>query len=47
MVVRIIGESGRRRIDREVKIAIGVLVDLPVCHCFMWFEEFGGSVIVE
>lgn len=47
MMVRIIGERGRSRTDREVKMAIRVFVDLSVCHCFIWFVEFGGSVIVE
>lgn len=47
MVVRIIGERGSSRIDREVVMAIGEPVGLLMCHCFMWFVEFGGSVIVE
>lgn len=41
------GESGSREIDREAKIASMALVDLLECHCFIWFTEFGGSVIVE
>lgn len=41
------GESGSREIDREVRMASRVFVGLFVCHCFMWFVEFGGSVIVE
>ena len=47
MMVWIIGESGRRRIDIEVRMAVVVLGDLLVCHCFMWFDELGGRVIVE
>lgn len=47
MVVRIIGERGKSKRDREVSIAIGVFVGLLMCHCFMWLVEFGGSVIVE
>lgn len=34
-------------IDRDVRVAIEVCVGLLMCHCFMWFVEFGGSVIVE
>lgn len=41
------GESGSREIDREARIASEEFVDLLVCHCFMWFMEFGGRVIVE
>ena len=41
------GERGRRRIDREVSVAIDVLVGLLLYHCFMEFVVFGGSVIVE
>ena len=40
------GERGRRIVEREVRTAVGELVYLLVCHCFMWFAEFGGSVIV-
>lgn len=41
------GESGNREIDKEARMASRGLVDLLVCHCFIWFVEFGGSVIVE
>lgn len=47
MMVGIIGERGSSRADREVRMAVGVLAGLLTCHCFMWFVEFGGSVIVE
>lgn len=47
MTVRIAGDSGRSRIDMEVRMAVGVFVDLLVCHCFIKLVEFGGSVIVE
>lgn len=47
MIVRIIGDNGNSRIDREARMAIMVFVGLLMCHCFMWFVEFGGSVIVE
>lgn len=47
MVAKIIGEIGSKRVDRDVRMAIGVLVGLLICHCFMWFVEFGGRVIVE
>ena len=46
-MVKIAGERGRRRTDREIKVAIGVPVDLLLYHCFMKFVVFGGSVIVE
>lgn len=46
-MVRIIGESGRSEMDREVRIEIGVLVGFLVNHCFILFEGLGGSVIVE
>lgn len=32
--------------DMVVKIAIAMLVDLLVRHCFMWFVVCGGSVMV-
>lgn len=38
---------GRSRADRDVRMAVGVFVGLLICHCFIWFVEFGGSVIVE
>lgn len=41
------GESGSREIDKEARMASGGFVDLLICHCFMWFVEFGGSVMVE
>lgn len=47
MAVKIIGDRGRSEIDREVRVAVRVLVDMLVCHCFMWLVVFGGSVIVE
>lgn len=40
------GERGSRKIDSEARIAVNVLGPLIVYHCFMWFEEFGGRVIV-
>ena len=40
------GESGKSEIDREVRVATGPFVGLLVCHCFVWFVEFGGRVIV-
>lgn len=46
-VVRIMGERGRSRVDREVRMAICGVVGLWMCHCFMWFVGFGGRVIVE
>lgn len=47
MAVRIRGESGRISVDRVARIAVVVFVGLMKCQCFMWFVEFGGSVIVE
>lgn len=41
------GERGSSSMDREATMAMGVFVNLLMCHCFMWFVEFGGSVIVE
>lgn len=32
--------------DRVVRTAIEGLIGLLVCHCFMWFVVWGGSVIV-
>lgn len=46
MMVRIMGEMGRRMTDIVVRMAISTWVDLPVRHCFMWFVVCGGSVIV-
>lgn len=34
-------------IDREANTAIEGFVVLLVRHCFMWFVEFGGRVMVE
>lgn len=45
--MRIIGESGRSRAVKEVRMAIRLFVVLFVCHCFMWFMVLGGRVIVE
>ena len=47
MEVKIIGDRGSSKADREARMAIIGLVGLLICHCFMWFVEFGGSVIVE
>lgn len=47
MVVRIIGESGRRRMDKEVIGGVKVLVGFLMDHCFILFDELGGRVIVE
>lgn len=47
MEARIIGESGRSRVDAEVRGAIMVLAGLLVCHWFIWVVELGGRVIVE
>lgn len=47
MEARIIGESGRSRVDVAVRGAMLVFVGVLMCHCFMWVEEFGGRVIVE
>lgn len=44
--MRIIGEMGRSMTDMVVKMAIAMLVGLPVRHCFIWFVVCGGSVIV-
>lgn len=41
------GDSGSSRVDVVARMAIMVLVGLLICHCFMWFVEFGGSVTVE
>lgn len=46
-MVKIIGDRGRRETDREARVAVRVLVDLLMCHCFIWLVEFGGRVIVE
>lgn len=40
------GESGNSMMDMVVKVVIVMLVDLLVCHCFMWLVELGGRVIV-
>lgn len=47
MVGRIRGESGRRRVDRVVKMAISELVFLLMYQCFVWLVELGGSVMDE
>ena len=41
------GERGSSRVDRDMRMAVRAGVGLSMCHCFMWFVEFGGSVIVE
>lgn len=46
-MVKIVGARGRRRIDKEIRVEIGVFVGFLLYHCFMKFVVFGGSVIVE
>lgn len=41
------GVSGNSQIDVEVRRAVSVWVFVFTCHCFMWFVQFGGKVIVE
>ncbi len=41
------GDRGRRKVDRVDKMAVRVFSVLLVRQSFMWFDEFGGSVIVE
>lgn len=33
--------------DRVVRMETRVLAGLLMCHCFIWFEELGGDIIVE
>lgn len=47
MVARIIGESGKSVMDKEVSAGVRVAVGFLEDHCFILLDEFGGSVIVE
>ena len=46
-MVIIRGERGNRVVDSAVRMAVGVFRVLLVRQSFMWFDELGGSVIVE
>lgn len=41
------GARGRIEVDMDMRMAMWGFVVLLIYHCFMWFVEFGGSVIVE
>lgn len=44
-MVSSMGESGSRVMERVVRMAIERLTGLLMCHCFIWFVVWGGSVI--
>ena len=46
-MVIIKGDRGSREVDRADRMAVRVFSILLVRQSFMWFDEFGGSVIVE
>ena len=46
-MVVIRGERGSRVVDNVAMMAARVFGVLLVRQSFMWFDEFGGSVIVE